>query len=330
MNLNRILGTAGGAVLTVGLVAVGPAGATSGPSASIKHDTLVVSGRGGADRIVLRFAPGPPVTVGVDLDADGTADETFDLGGFTKIRVQGGGGDDQITVDDAGNLGGTEAITIDGGSGDDTLLGGSGNESFVGGSGDDQVDGNRGTDTAALGSGQDTFTWDPGDGNDTIDGDSGRDTLDFNGANAAEVMRLFAEGRRAVFVRDVANIRMDMDDVERLDVDALGGADTVTVADMSGTDFRTADVDLAATGGAPDGAVDTVIAEGTAGGDEIDLEPEGSVVEVQGLRVETRLVGGDTSDRIQVNALGGDDDVDIDSRVLTLFQVAVDLGSGQA
>lgn len=99
MNLYRILGTAGGAVLAAGLMAVGPAGATSGPSASVKGDSLVVSGKGSADRIVLRFAAGPPVTVGVDFGADGTAEETFDLSAFSKIRVQGGGGDDDVDID---------------------------------------------------------------------------------------------------------------------------------------------------------------------------------------------------------------------------------------
>ena len=46
-------------------------------------------------------------------------------------------------------------------------------------------------------------------------------------------MSLSANGRRTLFLRDVANIRMDMDDVERLDLTALGGADTMIVRDMS-------------------------------------------------------------------------------------------------
>ena len=55
-------------------------------------------------------------------------------------------------------------------------------------------------------------------------------------------MSLSPEGGRAIFLRDVANIRMDMDNVERLDLTALGSNDDVTVDDMSGTDFRQADV----------------------------------------------------------------------------------------
>jgi Ca2+-binding RTX toxin-like protein len=84
-------------------------------------------------------------------------------------------------------------------------------------SGDDAVDGNRGDDLAELGSGRDSFRWDPGDGSGTIDGRSGHDTLDFNGAGAPENMSPSADGRRSLFLRDVANIRMDMDNVESLD-----------------------------------------------------------------------------------------------------------------
>ena len=55
---------------------------------------------------------------------------------------------------------------------------------------------------------------------------------------------------------------MDMNGVERLDLTALGGADTVTVDDMSGTDFRRAVVDLSAPTGGADGVADIVTVKG--------------------------------------------------------------------
>ena len=58
----------------------------------------------------------------------------------------------------------------------------------------------------------------------------------FNGANVAEKIDLSANGDRLRFTRDVANITMDTDGVEQVDVIALGGADKVTVHDLAGTD----------------------------------------------------------------------------------------------
>jgi hypothetical protein len=43
-----------------------------------------------------------------------------------------------------------------------------------------------------------------------------------------------------VFFRDIASITMDLDDVESIDFRAFGGADTVTVHDVSGTDLTAA------------------------------------------------------------------------------------------
>jgi hypothetical protein len=209
------------------------------------------------------------------------------------------------------------------------LDGGDGAELLLGGSGDDAVDGNRGADTGNLGSGRDSFRWDPGDGSDIIEGESGTDTLDFNGAGANENMQLVAEGERAVFVRDVATIRMDMDGVERLDLTALGGPDTFTVDDMSGTDFRRADVDLSGPAGDGDGQPDLVTVNGTDRRDRIDVETDGARVDVEGLRTEVRITGSEASDLLQVNSLGGNDDVDVEQAVSALIGVAVDLGSGQ-
>ena len=67
-------------------------------------------------------------------------------------------------------------------------------------------------------------------------------------------MRLSPNGQRSLFLRDAGTIRMDMDGVERLDLTTLGGVDTVIVEDMTGTDFRQADVDLQGPAGGGDGA----------------------------------------------------------------------------
>jgi hypothetical protein len=41
-----------------------------------------------------------------------------------------------------------------------------------------------------------------------------------------------ANGSRARLSRDIANITMDLDNVETIDVNAKGGADTITVDDL--------------------------------------------------------------------------------------------------
>ena len=134
---------------------------------------------------------------------------------------------------------------------------------MVGGNGADFVNGGVGTDVEVLGNGDDTAAWNPGEGNDAIDGGLGRDTLAFNGSNGDEQMSLSANGESAVFLRNLANIRMDLDGVERLDLATFGGADTVTIGDLSGTDVTTAEVDLAATTGAADAKDDTVQVNGS-------------------------------------------------------------------
>src|SRR4029078_11228359 len=94
------------------------------------------------------------------------------------------------------------------------------------------------------GNGHDTFVWDPGDGSDNVEGQKGTDTMLFNGANIAEQVALTASGNRLRFHRDIANITMDTDGVERVDFNALGGADVVTVDDPHGTDVKELNVDL--------------------------------------------------------------------------------------
>ena len=86
---------------------------------------------------------------------------------------------------------------------------------------------------ALLGAGDDVFQWDPGDGNDTVEGQDGTDTMLFNGADGDEIFEISANGERVRFTRNVGNIVMDLNDVEAIDLNALGGADTTTVNDLS-------------------------------------------------------------------------------------------------
>src|SRR5438034_11618414 len=93
-----------------------------------------------------------------------------------------------------------------------------------------------------LGAGGDTFVWDPGDGSDTVEGQAGTDTMVFNGANVAERVALSANGNRLKFRRDPGNVTMDTAGVERVDYNALGGADLVT--EIGRASCRESDVNL--------------------------------------------------------------------------------------
>jgi Ca2+-binding RTX toxin-like protein len=325
----RRVGLAAGAAAALGLAAVataGPAGAAQTPSASVASDTLTITGTNASERLALRLQAGAPGVLDVDFGDDGTAEFSFDRATFSRIDVLLRGGDDQFRVDQANGAFPDEALTVDGGNGRDTLNGGDGAEVFYGGNGNDSVDGNKGNDTAYLGNGADTFTWDPGDGSDIVEGQNGVDTLDFNGADIAlENMFLTPNGSRALFHRDQGNINMDMDGVERLDLNALGGVDTIRVDDMSGTDMRRADIDL----GGADGAVDVLTVNGTANDDRVRVVSNGDSVDVKGLNPLTHITGSEVTDKLQINTLDGNDRVRVDGTVFGLISPSADLGAGQ-
>ena len=295
------------------------------------HDgELAVMGSNGNDRLALRLQAGNPAVLEVDVGDDGTADFSFPRAEIAKISVEGGNGDDSLRIDesngaftdaipttiDGGNgndtlVGGAGAGTLRGGNGDDNLAGGSGAETLEGGNGNDTIDGNKGNDVALMGNGDDTFVWDPGDGSDIVEGQNGHDTMLFNGANVSEKVDLSANGSRLKFFRDIANITMDTNGVETVDFNALGGADLVTVNDLTGTDVSDVNVDLAATGGGGDGQPDRVVVTGTGGNDRIDVNGDAGAVKVSGLTSTIEVQHPEVAnDRLEINTLGGTDTVD--------------------
>ena len=102
-----------------------------------------------------------------------------------------------------------------------------------------------------------------GDGNDTVEGQDGTDSMLFFGANIAENFDIAPNGGRGLFFRNIASVTMDLDDVESVDVRALGGADNFVVGDLSATDLTTIDADLRGPNGGGDGAADTITVNGT-------------------------------------------------------------------
>lgn len=330
MNIHRMIGrrplaVAATAAFAVGMATTGAAAATPRPgSASVSNDTLTIIGTPKAEQLALRLAAGDPTTLDVDFGDDGSADRSFSRSTFSRIVVFLRSGDDQLRVDQTNGPFADEALTVFAAGGDDVITGGDGDELVLGGSGDDAFDGNRGVDTAVFGPGRDAFTWDPGDGSDVIEGGNGSDTLVFNGADAAEVMSLSPNGSGSVFLRNLGNIRMDMTSVEVLDLAALGGADTVTVDDLSGTGFRQANLDLSAVGGGGDGQADVVTVNGTESADRIRVKARGADVNVDGLTPDTRLIGGETADRLQINALGGNNSVAVDADAAALIDIGVE------
>jgi Ca2+-binding RTX toxin-like protein len=347
-NLGRNLGLAAAATMAAGLVGVAGTAhaASSGPaSASVANNTLTIRGTDGDDAISVAFAANAANTVSVDLGNGST--QTFDRGTFTAVSVFLGRGDDQFRTLSGGSAVTDPPLNVFGGDGDDAILGGAGNDTLsgdagrddlrggagvdvlIGGKGADTADGGVGTDTEILGDGADTALWVPGEGSDVIAGGTGHDTLAFTGADLSEVMSLSANGDNAVLLRDLGNIRMDLDGVENVEVSALGGADTMTVNNLDGTDVRRADLDLSAQGGSGDRQQDKVFVNGSDRADRIDVRARDGAVDVAGLRAETVISGSEPTDQLQVSSQGGNDRVDVRDDAAALIGVGVDLGTGQ-
>jgi hypothetical protein len=263
-------------------------------------DTVTTNGTSGADTFFVGAA-------GSNVFVENASGQFYEVAA-ENLRVNGLGGDD--TIRGGNGMATLTSLTIDGGGGSDTLQGGDGNDVIIGGSGNDVVIGARGNDVALMGDGNDTFVWNPGDGSDTVEGQAGADSLQFNGANVNEQVVLAANGSRLRFTRDVGAVVMDVNGVETTNFDALGGTDTVTVNDLSGTGVTHVNLDLASPPGSGigDGQPDDVIVNGTAGVDSIGVSGSAGSAKVTGLAAVVGITGAEfANDRLDINTLAGAD-----------------------
>lgn len=264
-------------------------------------------------------------TLGDDaIDVIGAGTSVAAIGLFTQINITNAeGANDSLVISALDGADGITATTLpagvikptlDGGEDNDTLLGSQGVDLFLGGNGDDFIFGDNGNDTALMGAGADLFQWDPGDGSDVVEGQNGVDAMIFFGSNAAESINAVANGARTLFTRDVGNITMDLNEVENIEFRALGGADNVTIGDLSATHVDRIDVDLRSANGGADGAADSVTVSATESAETFGATGDAGGVSVFGLAATVRVFFADVaSDRLTLNALGGDDVVDASS-----------------
>jgi len=304
----------------------------------------------GADNVNVGDLTGTDLTsIGIDLrgsngGGDGFAD-TITVNGTAGNDTFGAGSDTVSGLHTVVKIFSAEAandlLALNGGDGADTISnvsqrdfgirlainGGNGADSITGGDGNDLINGGRDNDVLLGGPGDDTFLWNPGDGSDTIEGQAGTDTMVFNGANIDETIDISANGSRVRFTRDVGGIVMDLNGTEAITFNALGGADQITVHDLTGTDTTQVNVNLGVPGGGGDGAIDSVIVEGSADADVATVNGDASGTTVGGLAAGVSITGAEATDKLAVNTFAGDDIVDATGLSATAIQFSADGGA---
>jgi Ca2+-binding RTX toxin-like protein len=319
---------------------------------------------GGVDNIVINDVSGTDlIGAGVAVDLEGAIGSGVGDGAVDTVTISGTAGNDAITVNLLSNgaisVAGTatsarifhaeasDQLVINGGASDDlidasglpaahislTLNGGAGADMLIGSQGNDFVNGGTGDDVASLGAGNDVFVWNPGDGNDTVEGQAGLDGLIFNGASIDENIDISANGGRGRFFRDVANVTMDLNGVEGIKFEALGGADHIVINDMSGTDLVGAgvavDLEGAIGSGVGDGAVDSVTVNDTPGNDAITVNTiSNGAISVSGTSASVRVFHAEATDQLVVNGGAGDDTINASALPAGRVTLTLDGGAG--
>ena len=279
--------TAGAADAAASSASINGKTATLNLDRSDDNETVSVAGG-----LLVHTAVGGGLNSATDWDSATPGDQTVPANGTFQIAVDGGDGNDSITV-----LAKTTEITgvfLSGGVGDDVLTGADTSDSLDGGDGNDRLVGAKGTDKLNGGIGNDTLVWNNGDGSDTLNGDVGNDGVEVNGSpTLGDVFTINASAGRVQFHRtNLVPFTLDAS-AERFQVNGLGGNDSLTAS--IGVGALTL---LSVDGGTGD---DTV-----TGSDGADLLQGGEGNDVlTGAGGDDRIAGDRGSDTM--NGGGGDD-----------------------
>jgi Ca2+-binding RTX toxin-like protein len=293
------------------------ASSPDGPAPDAGNDRTIVRGTQGDDTVIAKgsgtnaIVTGLAATVKV-VGGDGTRDAL-------EIRTVGG----QDTVRASSYDSQASTLTIDGGTDDDTLIGSPGADVLKGGGGadtikgnddNDTIEGDAGADDLQGGPGDDRFRWNPGDGNDTVQGQSGQfDTLTFTGSDASERIDLSANGGRLSLTRNIGHIALDVNRVEKLEINPLEGADRVFAHSLVGTDVNAVHIDLERASNRGDLDPDTVTVDGTDQADTLLVggsRGDATVFYSASPFTSIDVTNADASlDQLTIRGRGGDDNI---------------------
>jgi len=165
---------------------------------------------------------------GSDWDSATPGDQTVPADGTRTVIVNGGGGNDSLTV--VATAAQLASSGLSGDAGDDVITGPDSNDTLTGGDGNDRLVAGRGDDAMQGGAGSDTLVWNQGDGSDKADGQAGNDSSEVNGAaTLGDAFTIDPVAGGTVQLRRT-NLGLFTFDAatERFEVNGLGGDDSVT------------------------------------------------------------------------------------------------------
>jgi Ca2+-binding RTX toxin-like protein len=287
--------------LAAGLGATAVPAQAAVSSASINELTATLNLDGANDNVTVSVSGGLLVhgqatgglASGSDWDSGADGDQTVPADGTRTVIVNGGDGNDSLTVVARNTELASSGLNGDGG--DDVITGSDSNETLTGGDGNDRLVAGKGDDLMRGGAGNDTLVWNQGDGSDKADGEAGNDGSEVNGAATlgdAFTIDPVAGGTVELRRTNLGQFTFDAA-TERFEVNGLGGDDFLQA--KAGVGALTL---LSVDGGA---GVDTV-----TGSDGADLISGGEANDVlSGGGGDDRVVGDRGADTM--NGGAGDD-----------------------
>jgi Ca2+-binding RTX toxin-like protein/WD40 repeat protein len=329
---------------------------------------IAAFGGNGKDQIVVDQSVAADVSF-----AGGSGDDVLSYLGTGEAVLWGGAGNDLL-------LGGNGADTLYGGGDNDNLLGGGGSDWLEGGSGRDRLNGEAGDDTLIGGPDGDTYVWNVGGGADVFQEDEGkpaspeerdhvsvRGSIDITGtslqAGSPGVSQLDDQititGKGGIVEILTNDGILLLDNIESVGVAAGGGADTIVLNDLTGTEVESLSFDLSSPqeSARSDGDVviynagetagDTIVVEGIIRDiSQTDLET-GAQTQVPKPLVQIRdttdgassarevlILNSDPDrDRLEIRSYGGDDTLEVaagtaDAHIRDLIDITLDSGAG--
>ncbi len=307
---------------------------TSTATAVSTNNVAITIGASIAEVSVITLGGNDTITLALNLagvrkviDA-GSGNDVVNALAMLDATIFGGDGDDTLT-------GSPVADIIYGGAGNDVLIGAGGIDYIYGEDGNDRfgdpavadaASNDPGNDFFFGGAGVDTFVWDPGDGSDTISGgDDDGDLAIFNGSAAANTFVLAANATVPSHLNlTFGPVLMTYAGVESLSLNALAGADAVTVNDLFTTGLKTLNIDL----GAADAAADNVFVNGRTIADDLAVTAPGSV-RVEGFRYDISIANAvAANDRLTVSGNEGDDTIKAESGVENTIAITLNGNAG--